>query len=186
MATFFDYSKMLDFDYSQQVFKKTNEFFSKSNVINAIKTFCETMPSLDETSFALKLTLSSFVGNSDISIPIIFMDDSVFFEVNMLILLQDNYEITKFNAELLEELSIKLLENRSVTNFKKCSINPIYTSPMHVQISRKFEKTTSLDQDVELLCNMCIEMLALPISFYKTIEKRINTHTNETEGTEYR
>ncbi len=183
MSDFCDYSKLLDTNYSQQIFRAADNFFSKPNVAEGIHTFCETMPSLDETSYALKLTLRNFVGNSDVSIPIIFTDDSVFFEVNMLIQLRDNYEITKFNAELLEELSAKLLENRSVTNFKKCFIKPIYTSPMHVQISRKFEKTTSFEEDVELLCNMCMEMLALPISFYKTVEKRINPQANTSSNT---
>ena len=45
----------------------------------------------------------------------------------------DNYEITKFNAELLEEISAKLLENRSVTNFKKCSVS-YNLSNLHIDL----------------------------------------------------
>lgn len=117
MSDFCDYSKLLDTDYSQQVFRGVDRFFSKPNVIDGIKTICETMPSLDESSYALKLTLVNFVDNSNVSIPIIFMDDSVFFEVNMLIQLRDNYEITKLNAEMLEEINNGLAANSSITNF---------------------------------------------------------------------
>lgn len=174
METFFDYSKMCDFDYSQQVFNAAVKELAKPDLFANVSTSLELKPAISNSSLAAELIIHKIVDNSNVSIPLIFMDDGVFMEIVMLVQLRDDYELTKLNAKMLEDINCALYDNREETNFKKCRITPVYTSPRHVQISRSFEKTTNFEKDVEELVTLYVEMFPLPFSFFKTVEKRIN------------
>lgn len=172
MSDFCDYSKLLDTGYTREVFNEAAQKISQMR-FQDVEIKYEKVASLDETSFGSKITLVKFIDNLDIFIPVIFIDSAAFFEVIMTIQFRNDYELTKLCVEIIEELNVKLAENGSSTGFKKCAIKPIYDEPMHIQISRNFEKTTNLEEDTRMLFDMCVDMLSLPISFYRTLEKRV-------------